>query len=132
MNFIDTMKEKAKKGIKTIVLPESEDIRVLEATEKILTEKFANIVLIGNEEVILKIAADNGINLTGVKIINPIQSEKYDEYVNLFYELRKHKGITIEEATICFCCPCRNVAYKFRNEDPLTFLLAYTKQLGDR
>ena len=50
MNFIDTIKERAKKDIKTIVLPETEDIRTLQATEKVLKEGFANIVLIGNVE----------------------------------------------------------------------------------
>ena len=52
MNFIESVKERAKKDIKTIVLPEAEDIRVLEATAITLKEKFANIVLIGDEELI--------------------------------------------------------------------------------
>ena len=98
MNFIDSIKERAKKDIKTIVLPETEDIRVLRAAEKVIKEGFANIVLIGNEEETLKLAKENNINLEGIRIIEPSKSEKYDEYVNTFYELRKKKGIKIEQA----------------------------------
>ncbi len=98
MSFIEEIKQRAKSNIKTIVLPESEDIRVLQATEIINREGFANVVLIGNEEQIRKKADENGINILNTKIINPNSSEKYDEYVNAFYELRKHKGITIEDS----------------------------------
>ena len=98
MNFIDSIKERAKKDIKTIVLPETEDVRILKAAEKVIKEGFANIVLIGNEEETLKLAEENNVNLEGIKIIEPSKSEKYDEYVNIFYELRKKKGITIEQA----------------------------------
>ena len=98
MNFIETIKQRAKQNIKTIVLPEAEDIRVLEATEKILKEKFANVVLVGDEEKVTKIAKENSLNIDGVKIVNPSKSEKYDEYANFLFELRKNKGMTIEKA----------------------------------
>lgn len=98
MSFIEEIKEKAKKDIKTIVLPESEDNRTLEATEKILKEGFANLILIGDEKEVLERAKQNDINLSGAKIINPKASEKYEEYVNNFYELRKAKGMTLEQA----------------------------------
>ena len=55
MNFIEKIKEKASKNIKTIVLPEAEDVRVLKAAEIINKEKFANVVLIGNEEDVSKL-----------------------------------------------------------------------------
>ena len=98
MEFIDKVKAKAKANLKSIVLPESEDVRVLQATEKILKEGFANVILIGNEQEILNLAKENNVNLEGAKIVDPIKSEKYNEYVNMFYELRKSKGITIEQA----------------------------------
>ena len=50
MNFIETIKERARQEIKTIVLPEAEDIRTLKATEVALKEKYANIILVGNEK----------------------------------------------------------------------------------
>ena len=98
MNFIDSIKERAKKDIKTIVLPETEDLRVLQATEKILKEGFANVILVGDEETTKKLALDNNINIEGAKIVNPSKSEKYEEYVNKFFELRQKKGVSIEKA----------------------------------
>ena len=98
MSFIEEIKERAKKDIKTIVLPEAEDVRTLEATRMVLDEKFAKVILIGNKEKVLEKAKENNIDITGVEIIEPVSSPKYDEYVNLLYDLRKHKGMTIEQA----------------------------------
>ena len=98
MNFIEEIKEKARKDLKSIVLPETDDVRVLQAAEKILKEGFSNVILVGNEENIKKLAEDNSLNIEGASIIEPAKSEKYEEYVNNFYELRKNKGITLEQA----------------------------------
>ena len=98
MTFIDNIKKRAKEDIKTIVLPEAEDIRILEATQQVLKEQYANIILVGNKEKIEKKAKENNINIIGAEIVDPNNSEKHDEYVNLLYELRKHKGMTIEQA----------------------------------
>ena len=98
MNFIEEIKERARKDLKTIILPETEDVRVLQAAEKVVKEGFANVILIGNEEETLKLAKENNVNLEGIRIVNPAKSEKYDEYVNIFSELRKKKGITIEQS----------------------------------
>ncbi|MGN1301237.1 MAG: phosphate acetyltransferase [Clostridia bacterium] len=98
MNFIGKIKEKASKDIKTIVLPEATDIRVLKATEIINKEKFAKVVLIGSEEEVSKLSKENNINLGDTKIINPEKSEKKEEYANTLYELRKAKGMTKEQA----------------------------------
>ena len=98
MNFIESIKERAKKDIKSIVLPETEDIRTLQATEKILKEGFSNSILIGNEIDINKLADDNHINIEGANIVNPATSEKYNEYVQKFYELRQKKGVSLEDA----------------------------------
>ncbi len=98
MSFIDNIKERAKQDIKTIVLPESDDIRVLEATSKILKEGFADIILIGNKDEIKKQAVENKINITGAKIIDPNISDKFSKYANDFYELRKEKGMTLDKA----------------------------------
>ena len=98
MTFIENIKKRAKEDIKTIVLPEAEDIRILEATQQVLKEQYANIILVGNKEKIEKKAKENNINIIGAEIVDPNNSEKHDEYVNLLYELRKHKGMTIEQA----------------------------------
>lgn len=98
MSFIEEMKEKAKSSIKTIVLPEATDIRVLRATEKIGKEDFAKVILIGDEEKVLNLAKENNVDISNATIVNPEKSEKYEEYVNAFYELRKAKGMTVELA----------------------------------
>ena len=98
MNFIETIKERARQEKKTIVLPEAEDIRTLKATEIALKEKYANIILVGNEKEIKEKAEANNVNIEGAKIIDPQTSPDYEKYANLLYELRKHKGMTIEQA----------------------------------
>jgi phosphate acetyltransferase len=98
MSFIEKIKTRARKDIKTILLPEASDIRTIEATAMALKEKIANIILLGNEEKINKLAKDNQLDIEGAKIINPANSKKYDEYTEKFYEMRKEKGMTIEKA----------------------------------
>ena len=98
MNFIQEIWNKAKRLNRTIVLPESEDIRVLKATELTLQSKLANIILIGDEGKIQGLAQENNINLTNAQIINPRKCEKLDKYVQLLKEKRAAKGMTIEKA----------------------------------
>lgn len=98
MSFIDEIKQRAKQDIKTIVLPESNDIRTLKAVMQVLQEGFADVILVGNKEEINKLAEKNQINITGAKIVDPGTSEKFSEYANQFYELRKAKGMTLDKA----------------------------------
>ena len=98
MSFIEEIKQRAKQEIKTIVLPEAEDVRTLEATEQVLKEGYAKIILVGNKEKIEQNAKTNNINIAGATIVEPSNSEKKEEYVNWLFELRKHKGMTIEKA----------------------------------
>lgn len=98
MKFIETIKQRAKENIKTIILPEAEDKRVLEAASKVTNEGFAKIILLGDETQIAEDSKKYNIDLSGVTIINPLKSEKKNEYIEKFYELRKHKGLTIEQA----------------------------------
>lgn len=94
--IIDNIKERAKKNKKTIVLPESMDRRILEATSIILKEEIANIILIGTEEEIEK--NSSGLDLSKATIINPHTSSLTDELIEDLYELRKDKGLTKEQA----------------------------------
>ena len=98
MSFIEDIKTRAKQDIKTIVLPESNDVRVIKATEQVLKEGYADIILVGNKEEINKLAKENSIDIKGAKIVNPSFSEKFSEYANKFYELRKAKGMTLDKA----------------------------------
>jgi len=98
MNFIDTIKQRAKKDIKKIVLPEASDIRTIKATATVLKEGYADVILIGNEENINKMANDEGLDISKATIINPLKSEKSKVYAEKLYELRKEKGMTLEKA----------------------------------
>ena len=98
MSFIEEMKKRASSSIKTIVLPEANDKRVLAASQTVMKEKFAKVVLVGNKEEAEQVAKENGIDISGVEFVEPAKSAKYDEYVQAFYELRKAKGMTEEKA----------------------------------
>ena len=98
MAFIDDIIKRAKEEIKTIVLPEATDIRTLKAVDIISKNEFCKIVLIGNKQEVLNIAKENKLDISKAEIIEPKSSDNYEEYVNTFYELRKHKGMTIEKA----------------------------------
>lgn len=96
MNFIDTIKKRARQNKKTIVLPESMDKRTFEAAEKVLQEDIANIIIIGTDEEINKNL--NGRDISAATIINPQTSELTEELINEFVELRKNKGMTYDKA----------------------------------
>ena len=96
MSFIETIKERAKKDIKTIVLPESMDSRVMEAASKILEEGIANVIIIGTDEEINESA--KGLDISKATIINPYTSELTEDLILKLVELRKSKGLTYEEA----------------------------------
>ncbi len=98
MSFIETIKEKARKDLKTIILPESEDERTIRAAAKVLEEKTAKLVLNGNPDVIKADAEKYGVDINGAEIIDPETTDKLEGYVNLLYELRKAKGMTPEAA----------------------------------
>ncbi len=95
-SFIDGLKARAKENIKTIVLAEGEEIRTIKAAAIVKAEGYAKNILLGNPEKISKMAADAGVDIEGVEIIDP--SEGNEEFAELFAELRKKKGVTIEQA----------------------------------
>lgn len=98
MTVMENIIQRAKKVKRTIVLPEAMDLRVLKATENIIQNGIADIILIGNKEEILKKAKEENIDLTGVTFENPADSKYYQEAVNEFYELRYKKGVSMETA----------------------------------
>ena len=98
MNFIDGIKDRARKEMKKIVLPEASDLRVVTAAATVLKEAYAEVVLVGNEENIKKMAEENGLDISKAIIVDPIKSEKAKVYAENLYELRKAKGMTLEQA----------------------------------
>lgn len=87
--FLQRMKDAARADKKTIVLPEGEDLRTIEAAEKIVAEGLADLVVLGDP---------SQIKIDGVRVIDPRTAEKHDEYAAKFAELRAKKGVTLPEA----------------------------------
>ena len=95
--FIDGIKARAKANKKTIVLPESEDVRTYEAIEKVLKEDTADIILIANDELVAE--KGKGFDISGATVIDPEKFDRMDEYIDTLVELRKKKGMTREQAS---------------------------------
>ena len=96
MGFIDSVKKRAKQNKQTIVLPETNDRRTLEAAAKVLADEVANIILVGNEEDIQKTGKD--LDLSKAMIVDPQTTDKLPSYIDLLVEVRKNKGMTPEQA----------------------------------
>ena len=99
MEISKMIRERAKTNPKTIVLPEGEEPRMVKATETIIKEGFAKIILLGRKEKINSIAGELKVELPdSIEIINPENSDKISRYADSYFELRKHKGLSKDEA----------------------------------
>ncbi len=99
MEFINKLKAKAKENKKRIVLPEGLEERTLQAADIIVSEEFADVILIGNPAKVAEEASRLGLkNLDKATIVDPENHEKKEEYIDLLVELRKKKGLTKEQA----------------------------------
>ncbi len=99
MSFAEKMLDKAQKKAARLVLAEGTEPRTVQAAKIIIDKKIAKEVsLIGKIDAIKAVAAEHNVDLTGVTLIDPATSDKLDTYAKEFYELRKHKGMTEEEA----------------------------------
>lgn len=99
MSFIEQMKESARKKGLNLVLPEGTEPRTVKAARQILDQQIAaEVFLLGKPGQVEKVAADEGVNPAGISILDPAASDKAEAYAAEYYELRKHKGLTLEEA----------------------------------
>lgn len=96
-NFQSVLAQKAKQDLKTIVLPESHDDRVLQAASYVLENNIANIILLGDKDTIFLRGEQLGLSLEKAEVLSITGSELFDDYVEKFFELRKHKGISLDE-----------------------------------
>jgi len=97
--YLDSLLERAAKQPKTIVLPEGEDERILEAAHYVAERKATKkLIIFGNPEEISAYYKSKNWNMDGIEVIIPEKSPKIEEYANLLYEIRKEKGMTLEEA----------------------------------
>ncbi|MDD2433526.1 MAG: phosphate acetyltransferase [Clostridia bacterium] len=98
MNLIAQIKENARKNKRTIILAEGTEKRIVTAAGRITKEGLANLILVGEEEEVKAVAEKVGTDLAEIKVINPVKAQNFSLYAEELYQLRKHKGITLEDA----------------------------------
>jgi phosphate acetyltransferase len=100
MDLLEKIKARAKTLDKRIVLPEGLEERTLKAADELISEGIAKITLLGNPDSVRAEAKKFGLqNIPGANIIDPLRHDKKEKYIDLMVELRKHKGLTREEAS---------------------------------
>ncbi|HLC98627.1 MAG TPA: phosphate acetyltransferase [Candidatus Nanoarchaeia archaeon] len=97
-SFMKEVFKKAREAPGRIVFPESYDKRILKAIPAIVKERIASPILLGKEKEVTKMMTNLGLSYDGVEIIDHTTSEKLEDYAKEFYDLRKTKGVTIEQA----------------------------------
>jgi phosphate acetyltransferase len=116
MTFIEKIRNNARAILKTIVLPEGEELRIIKAAEYLNSEKLVIPVLIGNEQQIRKIASENNCNIDGIEIKDPLQDSNIETYAKELYALRKKKGVTYEIALETVKSPLHYGAFLVRTD----------------
>ncbi len=98
MDVLQGIIEKAKSEPKRIVLCEAQDPRVLEAAVRARRDAIANVILVGNPEQAAEVASEHDLDLSGLTIINPADSDSRESYAQQLFQLRQKKGMTPEQA----------------------------------
>jgi len=99
MAFMQNLREKVVRSPGRLVLPEGNDPRVVQAARTLVDEKLVTeLILLGSKEELEKASAEAGVSLQGIRAEDPAKSPLLDEFVSHYYELRKHKGITMDKA----------------------------------
>ena len=96
--FIEKIRTRAREHPKAIVLPEGGEERAVRAAAMLLAERIAEPVLLGDPAAIRRRAAELGVDIDGVEVVDPRHSEHLEAFAARFHELRKHKGLTLEAA----------------------------------
>ena len=98
MALIDRIMEKARSNVKHIVLPEGEEQRNVQAAAKVVAQGLATLTMLGDPAKVQAVAQQTGTDLTGIEIVDPAASPKAEAYAQALYEIRKAKGMTVDEA----------------------------------
>jgi phosphate acetyltransferase len=98
MSILETLKNRARADLQRIVLPEGEDPRAITAAGRVAAERYARITLLGSPKRIEAAAAELGVKLDGVRLVDPATSSKRQAYAQIYYERRRARGVTLEEA----------------------------------
>ncbi len=118
MDFLRKIYERAAKDRVKLILPEGTEPRILKAVQEILSRRLCEVVLLGRPEEVRAAAKEHSIDLKEIEIIDPLNSKLFDKYTELYYQIRRHKGIEID------------VARKVLQENPV-FFAALAVHCGD-
>jgi len=105
MNIIEKFRTQAKGNPRNIVFPEGTEVRVIQAARILVQEGIVSPILLGNTDTIDKKAGELKVPLEGVRILEPEKQAEFADYTQEYFELRKHKGMTIENATALMANP---------------------------
>ncbi len=105
MDAISVIKQRAAQKHGTVVLPEGTEPRSIAAAQKIIRQKLANVILLGNVDAISKLAREHGLDPDSVEIIDPVSGPDHEHFTDDLVELRKAKGITKHQAADFICDP---------------------------
>ena len=131
MDVIKQIREKAKARHKRVVLPEGTEERMVKAAGEILAGKIAEVALLGDEEKIEKLAESSGLGLSQVKVINPANASRYEEYAEEYLHLREKKGMTPEQAKKIMLNPLFYGAMMVRKNEVDGFVAGSVNTTGD-
>lgn len=132
MNFKKHMLNKAKELKRSIALPEATDERVLRAAHRLIEESIAkNVYLVGNKSEILKKSEETKMDISKCTIIDPSEDSKKEDYIQTFYELRKAKGISEEDARKAMLDPLYYASMMCRKGDSYAILAGATHSTAD-
>jgi phosphate acetyltransferase len=98
MHILERIKAQARTSPQRIVLPEGEDNRVIQAASRVTSERYAKITLLGHAEAIQSLARRMSVSLEGIEILDPSSSPRLDSYAQIYFDRRRTRGITLEEA----------------------------------
>jgi phosphate acetyltransferase len=98
MRIIEKLKNRARAFPQHIVLPEGEDVRVIQAAARVNAEGYAKLTLLGRINLIEATAKQIGANLSGIKLADPAASPRVDAYAQIYFERRRARGVMLEEA----------------------------------
>ena len=96
--ILEKIRQKAASDLQHIILPEGEDVRTVHAAAICARENIAKITLLGRDEIVRQLAKDINVNLNGVDILNHRTSNNFEKMARLYHELRRSKGVTLEES----------------------------------
>lgn len=131
MEFIDKIIEKAKSNKKSVVLPEATDKRILKAANMAIESGIADIILVGDEKEIKKVAKENDIDISKAKIINPAKSDNLEKYTKKYMELSKNASLEYEDAKKIVLTPLIFGMMMVRFDDADSYIAGATHSTKD-